>query len=137
MRFLVLLNSDDIEPNVSMTTECLLVRSRYSIYIFHCYTYDLPSRFLDRLTLKKNTKWKIQASDVWSYAVTCWEVFTSGTQPYCGYSNEEVMELVIHRKQVLACPDTCPLQGLYQQKSSFLLLKFFNTENFVRNKNIL
>ena len=40
----------------------------------------------------------------------CWEVFSLGTQPFCGYSNEEVMELVIHRKQVLPCPETCPLQ---------------------------
>ena len=52
----------------------------------------------------------IKASDVWSYAVCCWEVFSMGTQPFCGYSNEEVMELVIHRKQVLPCPETCPLQ---------------------------
>ena len=37
-------------------------------------------------------------------------MFTFGTQPFCGYSNEEVMELVIHRKQVLPSPDTCPLQ---------------------------
>lgn len=50
------------------------------------------------------------ASDIWSYAVCCWEVFSFGTQPFCGYSNEEVMELVIHRKQVLPCPETCPLQ---------------------------
>lgn len=49
------------------------------------------------------------ASDVWSFAVCCWEVYSFGTQPYLGYTDEGVMELVIHRKQVLPCPDGCPL----------------------------
>ncbi|CAG5096048.1 Oidioi.mRNA.OKI2018_I69.XSR.g14455.t2.cds [Oikopleura dioica] len=49
------------------------------------------------------------ASDVWSFAVCCWEVYSYGTQPYLGYTDEGVMELVIHRKQVLPCPDGCPL----------------------------
>ncbi|CBY09204.1 unnamed protein product [Oikopleura dioica] len=48
-------------------------------------------------------------SDVWSFAVCCWEVYSYGTQPYLGYTDEGVMELVIHRKQVLPCPDGCPL----------------------------
>ena len=52
----------------------------------------------------------IQASDVWSYAVCCWEIFSLGTQPWLGYTNEEVMEIVIDRKQVLPCPEPCPLQ---------------------------
>ena len=51
-----------------------------------------------------------KASDVWSYAVCCWEIFSLGTQPWLGYTNEEVMEIVIDRKQVLPCPEPCPLQ---------------------------
>lgn len=57
------------------------------------------------LTAKYN-----MASDVWSYAVCCWEIFSLGTQPWLGYTNEEVMEIVIDRKQVLPCPEPCPLQ---------------------------
>lgn len=46
-------------------------------------------------------------SDIWSYGVVLWEIFSYGLQPYCGYSNQDVMELVRGR-QVLPCPEDCP-----------------------------
>uniref|UniRef100_A0A8C9RH39 Receptor tyrosine kinase like orphan receptor 2 n=1 Tax=Scleropages formosus TaxID=113540 RepID=A0A8C9RH39_SCLFO len=46
-------------------------------------------------------------SDIWSYGVVLWEVFSYGLQPYCGYSNQDVIEMVRNR-QVLSCPDDCP-----------------------------
>ncbi|XP_062340407.1 tyrosine-protein kinase transmembrane receptor ROR2 isoform X2 [Osmerus eperlanus] len=46
-------------------------------------------------------------SDIWSYGVVLWEIFSYGLQPYCGYSNQDVIEMVRSR-QVLACPDDCP-----------------------------
>ncbi|XP_048875958.1 tyrosine-protein kinase transmembrane receptor ROR2 isoform X1 [Brienomyrus brachyistius] len=46
-------------------------------------------------------------SDIWSYGVVLWEIFSYGLQPYCGYSNQEVIEMVRNR-QVLSCPDDCP-----------------------------
>uniref|UniRef100_A0A8C3YB74 Receptor tyrosine kinase like orphan receptor 2 n=1 Tax=Catagonus wagneri TaxID=51154 RepID=A0A8C3YB74_9CETA len=46
-------------------------------------------------------------SDIWSYGVVLWEVFSYGLQPYCGHSNQDVVEMVRGR-QVLPCPDDCP-----------------------------
>ena len=46
-------------------------------------------------------------SDVWSFGVVMWEVFSFAMQPYYGKSNEEVCDLV--RKGVsLECPEECP-----------------------------
>ncbi|KAJ7414464.1 Tyrosine-protein kinase transmembrane receptor ROR2 [Pitangus sulphuratus] len=46
-------------------------------------------------------------SDIWSYGVVLWEVFSYGLQPYCGYSNQDVIEMIRNR-QILPCPDDCP-----------------------------
>ncbi|XP_066567473.1 tyrosine-protein kinase transmembrane receptor ROR2 isoform X2 [Amia ocellicauda] len=46
-------------------------------------------------------------SDIWSYGVVLWEIFSYGLQPFCGYSNQDVIEMVRNR-QVLPCPDDCP-----------------------------
>lgn len=46
-------------------------------------------------------------SDIWSFGVLLWEIFSLGVQPYLGYSNSEVTELVC-RRQLLPCPDPCP-----------------------------
>lgn len=46
-------------------------------------------------------------SDIWSYGVLLWEIFSYGLQPYCGYSNQDVIEMV-RNHQLLPCPDDCP-----------------------------
>lgn len=47
------------------------------------------------------------ASDVWSYGVVCWEVFTYGSNPYKWLSNQEVVEQVAKGLR-LPKPDGCP-----------------------------
>lgn len=46
-------------------------------------------------------------SDVWSFGVVLWEVFSFGLQPYFGYSNQEVIEM-IRSRQLLPQPEDCP-----------------------------
>ncbi|TNN13251.1 Protein sevenless [Schistosoma japonicum] len=52
-------------------------------------------------------------SDVWAYAVTCWEVLTLGADPFYGRPNVDVMNLVIGG-HVLGRPENCP-EELYNQ----------------------
>lgn len=48
-----------------------------------------------------------ETSDVWSFGVLLWEMFSFGIQPYFGYTNPEVFERVRDRK-LLLCPTHCP-----------------------------
>lgn len=45
-------------------------------------------------------------SDVWSYGVLMWEIFTFATQPYFGASNQEVIDN-IRGLVLLKCPPLC------------------------------
>lgn len=65
----------------------------------------LPIRWMAPESLQS---WQFSdKSAVWSFGVLLWEVFGYGMQPYCGYSNHEVLEMIRHR-QLLDCPDQCP-----------------------------
>ncbi|XP_025424056.1 tyrosine-protein kinase transmembrane receptor Ror-like [Sipha flava] len=46
-------------------------------------------------------------SDVWSFGVVLWEIYSLGKQPYYGYSNDEVLKL-IHDGVLLDIPLDCP-----------------------------
>ncbi|XP_071177130.1 inactive tyrosine-protein kinase transmembrane receptor ROR1-like isoform X4 [Mytilus edulis] len=46
-------------------------------------------------------------TDIWSFGVVMWEIFSFGLQPYYGYSNPEVIE-VVRARQILPSPEECP-----------------------------
>ena len=47
------------------------------------------------------------ATDVWSFGIVVWEVFTYGQQPYVGMTNEEVIKFVT-KQGTLEPPSDCP-----------------------------
>ncbi|XP_047530033.1 tyrosine-protein kinase transmembrane receptor Ror [Vanessa atalanta] len=46
-------------------------------------------------------------SDIWSYGVVLWEIYSYGLQPYYGYSNQEVIAMV-RAGELLMAPSGCP-----------------------------
>ena len=52
------------------------------------------------------------ATDVWSFGIVMWEVFTYGQQPYVGLTNEEVISSVT-KQGTLEPPTGCPPQVKY------------------------
>lgn len=46
-------------------------------------------------------------SDIWSYGVVLWEIYSFGKQPYYGHSNEEVVKLILDGIMLIP-PDDCP-----------------------------
>ncbi|XP_078392798.1 high affinity nerve growth factor receptor-like, partial [Cetorhinus maximus] len=46
-------------------------------------------------------------SDIWSFGVVLWEIFTYGKQPWYQLSNNEAIECITQGRE-LECPRTCP-----------------------------
>ena len=46
-------------------------------------------------------------TDIWSFGVLLWELFSYGAQPHYGYSDDEVFER-IREHVILSCPQNCP-----------------------------
>jgi len=46
-------------------------------------------------------------SDTWAFGVVLWEIYSYGLQPYYGFANQEVIEM-IRSRQLLPSPDNCP-----------------------------
>lgn len=53
-----------------------------------------------------------EKSDVWSFGVLMYEMFTFGLSPYASMNNDEMLEFLRSGNR-LACPETMP-NGLYE-----------------------
>ncbi|CAH1992456.1 unnamed protein product [Acanthoscelides obtectus] len=47
-------------------------------------------------------------SDIWSYGVVLWEIYSYGKQPYYGHTNEEVVKLILDGIMLMP-PEDCPM----------------------------
>lgn len=65
----------------------------------------LPVRWMAPEAL--NTLQFTHMTDVWSYGVLLWEMYSFGSQPYIGFTNQEAIER-IRNLQLLECTDSCP-----------------------------
>ena len=67
-----------------------------------------PFRWLAPEALKKNRY--SQHSDVWAFAVMCWELLTNGTVPYYEIVNDDAIAAHVTRGGRLELPSDCPAQ---------------------------
>jgi serine/threonine protein kinase len=65
----------------------------------------LPVKWLPPESLNDNIF--NEKTDVWSFGVTCWEVFSLGKTPYPSIDNADVLEY-IEKGQRLRKPVLCP-----------------------------
>ena len=80
-------------------------RRKYQMDYYRIANHFLPVRWMSIETLLSGVY--SQMSDVWSFGVLLWEMLSYGEQPYDGYTNPEVIEMIRDR-QLLACPMKCP-----------------------------
>jgi len=48
-----------------------------------------------------------QASDIWAFGITCWELYAYGKMPYDGLNNDETQKMVL-KGEIMDRPKACP-----------------------------
>ncbi|CAF3313997.1 unnamed protein product [Rotaria socialis] len=80
-------------------------RPKYDADYYKIANRSLPVRWMAIESLLSGIY--TEMSDVWSFGVLLWEMFSYGIQPYYGRTNPEVIEMIRDRK-LLTCPMNCP-----------------------------
>lgn len=117
-----ILMSDSLTVKISIDT-IAQYKEQYAKDYYRLQMRNIPVRWIAPEALQ--TGKYSQQSDVWSYGVCLWEIFSLGAQPYSGCTNPEVIELVQERR-LLAPPDDCP------QRTYSLMLQCWNEDPFQR-----
>ncbi|UJR15936.1 hypothetical protein I4U23_002856 [Adineta vaga] len=79
-------------------------RRKYHLDYYKIANRLLPVRWMSIESLLSGIY--TEMSDVWSFGVLLWEMFSYGIQPYYGQTNPEVIEMIRDRK-LLPCPSNC------------------------------
>ncbi|CAB3363786.1 Hypothetical predicted protein [Cloeon dipterum] len=77
-----------------------------SIYFKHQGPASLPLRWMALEAIERSMY--TSASDVWSFGVLLWEVWTMGKEPYAGLRGAQVLE-ALKKGHRLARPEACPV----------------------------
>lgn len=80
-------------------------RPKYDSDYYKIANRSLPVRWMAIESLLSGIY--TEMSDVWSFGILLWEMFSYGAQPYSGRTNPEVIEMIRDRK-LLTCPTNCP-----------------------------
>jgi receptor tyrosine kinase-like orphan receptor 1 len=80
-------------------------RPKYDADYYKIANRSLPVRWMAIESLLSGIY--TEMSDVWSFGVLLWEMFSYGALPYYGRTNPEVIEMIRDRK-LLTCPANCP-----------------------------
>ncbi|WAR14385.1 ACK1-like protein [Mya arenaria] len=76
------------------------------------------------------------ASDAWMYAVTLWEMFTFGQEPWLGYNGSQILHKIDAEGERLSLPDLCPTE-IYQLMLKCWALKPAERPSFLDIKEYL
>uniref|UniRef100_A0A914XF06 Protein kinase domain-containing protein n=1 Tax=Plectus sambesii TaxID=2011161 RepID=A0A914XF06_9BILA len=108
-----MVHRDVAARNCLVATELIVKLSDFGmtrdVYVTDYYKMDshtlVPLRWLppESIVYRKFTV----ESDMWSFGVLLWEIFSGGQVPWYMYSNTEVLEIV-KNGELLAKPDCCP-----------------------------